>query len=99
MGYRLLPEAATELDGIWLYVARESGNPEIADRLIETIVGRFQLLGKQPQMGRRRDHDLRPELRSFPVGVYVIIYRIEHHNALILRVMHGSRDISGILNE
>jgi hypothetical protein len=42
MAYRLLPEAASELDGIWLYVAREGGNLEIADRLIETIVGRFQ---------------------------------------------------------
>ncbi len=28
-----------------------------------------------PNLGRARDEDLRPGLRSFPVGEYVIIYR------------------------
>jgi len=50
-------------------------------------------------MGRRRDHDLRPGLRSFPVGEYVIIYRVEGPDVLILHVMRGSRDIEGLLGE
>jgi plasmid stabilization system protein ParE len=65
MGFRLLPEAEAELDGIWLYVARESGSSDIANRLIEGITGRFWLLAQHPQIGRRRDVDLRPGLRSF----------------------------------
>jgi plasmid stabilization system protein ParE len=65
MGYCLLPSAEAELDDIWLYVARASGSIEIANRLIDTITERLFLLGQYPQMGRRRDHDLRPGLRSF----------------------------------
>jgi plasmid stabilization system protein ParE len=68
MGFRPGPEAEAELDDIWLYVARESVSTEIANRLIDTITQHFWLLGRYPQIGRRRDGDLRPGLRSFPVG-------------------------------
>jgi toxin ParE1/3/4 len=97
MGFRLLPEAESELDDIWFYVTRESGSMEIASRLIDAITDRFWLLAKSPQVGRRRDADLRPGLRSFPVGEYVIIYRIEGDDAIILHVMRGSRDIEGLI--
>ena len=33
--FRLSPEAEGELDGIWIYIARESGSIEIANRTIE----------------------------------------------------------------
>ena len=96
MGFRLLPEAEAELDDIWLYVARESSSSDIATRLIEVITDRFWL-AQHPQIGRRRDADLRPGLRSFSVGEYVIVYRIEGEDVLILHVMRGSRDIAGLL--
>jgi len=54
---------------------------------------------RYPQIGRRRDHDLRSGLRSFPIGEYVIIYRVEGDDALILHVMRGSRDIGGLLSD
>jgi toxin ParE1/3/4 len=95
MGFRLLPEAEAELDGIWLYVARESGSADVASRVIDAITDRFWLLAKNPHIGRRRDHDLRPGLRSFSVGEYLIIYRIEDADATILHVIRGSRDIEG----
>ena len=97
MGFRLLQEAEAELDDIWLYVARESGSSDIATRLIEGITDRFWLLAQHPQIGRRRDADLRPGLRSFSVGAYVIVYRTEGEDVLILHVMRGSRDIAGLL--
>jgi toxin ParE1/3/4 len=96
-GYRLLPRAEAELDDIWLYVARESGSIAIANRLIDAITDRFLLLAQHPQIGRRRDHDLRPGLRTFVVGEYVIIYRIEVVDVLILDVIRGSRDIPELL--
>jgi toxin ParE1/3/4 len=99
MGYCLLPSAEAELDDIWLYVARASGSIEIANRLIDAITDRLFLLGQYPQMGRRRDHDVRPGLRSFPAGEYVIIYRVEGADSLILHVIRGSRDIEGLLSE
>jgi toxin ParE1/3/4 len=99
MGFRLLPEAETELDDIWFYISRESDSLEIANRLITTITDRFWLLARNPQVGRRRDSDLRPGLRSFPVGEYVIIYRVEDDDAIILHVIRGSRDIEGLLDK
>jgi plasmid stabilization system protein ParE len=64
MAHRLSPEAETDLDEIWLYVAKEAG-VEIADRLIDSIAERFWLISLYPHIGRRRDHDLLPGLQSF----------------------------------
>lgn len=41
MAHRVSPRAEADLDEIWLYVARESGNVETADRLIDAITDRF----------------------------------------------------------
>jgi plasmid stabilization system protein ParE len=92
--FRLSPEAEAELDGIWIGVARGSGSVDIATRVVEGITERFWLLARFPYMGRRRDEDLRPGLRSFPADDYVIIHRIaEGGVVLILHVVHGRRDI------
>jgi plasmid stabilization system protein ParE len=45
-------------------------------------------------MGRRRDDDIGPGLRSFAADGYVIMYRLaEDDLVLVLHVVHGSRDI------
>ena len=73
MPYRLSDLAEQDLDEIWSYVA-EDASPTTADRLIDVIVDRFELLIEQPRMGR-----LRPEfgagVRSFTVENHVIYYR------------------------
>ncbi len=69
---------------------------EVADRLIGTIADRFLLLASYPNLGRPRDEDLRPGLRSFPVGEYVIFYRIDGEDVVILRVLRGSRNIAAL---
>ena len=97
MAHRLAPEAEAELDNIWYYIAKESGSIEIADRVIDSLTDRFFLLTTHPHVGRRRDEDLRPGLRSFPVGEYLIIYRVEREDVFILHVIHGSRDIEALL--
>ena len=98
MAHRLAPEAETDLDHIWSYIAKESGNSEIARRQIDSIVTRFVLLSSYPNLGRRRDGDLHPGLRSFPVGEYVIIYRIEGADVAILHVAQGRRDLGALFD-
>jgi toxin ParE1/3/4 len=39
---------------------------------------------------------LRPGLRTFPVGEYVIFYRIEDEGVVILRVLRGSRNMAAL---
>ena len=97
MVHRLAPEAESQLDDIWYRAARESGSTEIADRLIDAITERFFMLAAYPHVGRPRDDDLRSGLRSFPVGEYVIIYRIAGDDVLILHIVRGSRDILALL--
>jgi len=96
--FRLSPEAESELDEIWIYLAHASGSAEIASRVIDDIVERFWLLARHPYIGRQRDDDLRPGLRSLVAGEYVIIHRVENHGSiLILHILHGRRDIAGFL--
>jgi len=98
MAHRLAPEAAADLDEIWYYVAQESGNIERADRQVDAITKRFYLLSTHPYLGRKRDDDLRPGLRSFVVDGYVIIYRVTTAgDVLILHVLHGRRDLPDIV--
>jgi len=98
MAYRLAPQVESELDEIWYYIARASGSVDIADRLVDFIAERFVLLARYPYVGRSREYDLRAGLRSFPAGEYVILYRVEGDDVLILHVVRGSRDIEAFLN-
>jgi len=59
MAYRLAPQAEADLEDLALYVFLDSGSLEIADRLIESITQRCDLLAAHPRSGRARD-DLRP---------------------------------------
>lgn len=89
MPYRLSTLAEQDLDEIWSYVA-DDASPETADRLIDDIVDRFDLLAEQPGMGRVRP-EFGPGVRSFAVENYVVYYRQEG-DVLIARVLHGRRD-------
>ena len=96
MPYRLSALAERDLQTIWSYVA-EDASPTTADRLIDAIIERFDLLAEQPRMGR-----LRPEfgagVRSFTVENHVIYYRHDE-DALIARVLHGRRDQAAAWSE
>jgi toxin ParE1/3/4 len=93
MAHRVAPRAECDLDDIWYYVATESGSVEIADRLIDSITGRFILLASFPYLGRSRDQEFGVGCRSFAVGEYVIVYCLEAGEMLILRVVHGRREL------
>ena len=96
MAHRIAPQAEIEIDDIWCYIAKQSGDFDIADRFIDSLADRFLLLARHSHVGRSRAQDLRPGLRSFALGEYVIIYRIENEDALILRVLRGSRNIEAL---
>lgn len=76
---------------IWDYIA--SQNLVAADRLIDRLDYTLTTLATSPQMGRKAA-DLAPNLRSFPVGNYLIFYRPIKDGIELIRVLHGSRDIT-----
>lgn len=66
---------------------------DVANRLIDNITDRFYLLADFPNAGRARDRELGIGRRTFPVGELIIVYLIEGQDVLILRVVHGRRDL------
>ena len=94
---RLSPEAEADLDEIWYYIAQRSGSLEMANRFVDSLTDRFSLLANNPYLGRRRD-ELRAGLRSFPVGDYLIFYRVlDEETVLVVRVFEGSRHLESLI--
>ena len=96
MPYRLSALAEQDVEEIWSYVA-EDASPETADRLIDAIFDRFELLAEQPRMGRNRP-EFGEAVQSVVVESYVIYYRYEG-DVLIARVLHGRRDQAAAWSE
>lgn len=90
MDCRVSSRAEADLDDIWLYVAKETGSLEAADRLVDSITERFAVLANFPYLGRTRE-DLGPDRRSLAVGEHVAVYLVKDDSVLILRVVHGRR--------
>lgn len=87
------PLARDDLSEIWDYIADD--NERQADTFVDLIDQKLQELARHPNMGRSRE-ELDEGLRSFPVGRYVIFYRIIPEGIEIIRVLHGSRDLNAI---
>jgi len=71
---------------------------DVATRLIDSITGRFAFLATFPYVGRARDEDFGAGSRSFAVGEYIVVYSVEGANVLILRVVHGKRDLDALFD-
>jgi toxin ParE1/3/4 len=87
--YGLARRARQDLLNIWQYIAVD--NEQAADQFIDLLTHHFKVLGANPRTGRRRD-ELRRGYRSFPVGNYLILYRIIEPGVCIMPVVHGRRD-------
>jgi toxin ParE1/3/4 len=90
---RRTAEADEDLIDIWLYIAPD--NPGAADRLLDEIEEKFSLLANQPQLGPARP-DIAEECRYFPVGSYLILYRIIPDGIEVVRVVQGSRRLDNL---
>jgi toxin ParE1/3/4 len=80
--------AGDDLQEIGHYIAAD--NVEAANRLVAEFEARFQMLADSPRMGRARD-DIAVGFRYFPVGSYLILYRIQPDGIGIVRVLHAAR--------
>jgi plasmid stabilization system protein ParE len=48
MDFRVAPQAESDLDEIWYFLAIQSSSIDVADRVIDSITARFALLAGQP---------------------------------------------------
>ena len=87
------PRARQDLIDIWTWIAAD--NPEAADRLLDLIDEKLQLLAEHPRLGPERP-DIAPDVRVFPIRRYLILYRERARHIEIVRVVHGMRRLDRI---
>ena len=77
------------------FIAEQSGNRSVALGFLDRIDAKLKFLARNPLAGEARP-DLLADVRSFPVGNYVIFYRPSQNGIEVLRILHGARDIPRI---
>ena len=92
---KLTDQAKDDLLGIW-YRIGSNRDERTADRFTAKILAKCQSHALFPHSGRLRA-ELSPDLRSFPVAPYVVFYRPVKDTILVVRILHGHRDIKRIM--
>ena len=87
--YRKSPEADDDLLRIWRYIAQD--NRATATQFIDRLHGTMGTLAEMPGMGRPRD-DLAPNIRTFPLGNYLILYREMSGGIEVARLLSARQD-------
>jgi len=84
------PLAADDLESIGDYIARD--DPARAHTFVAELRAQCQTIASAPLAFRSRD-ELGPGLRSCAHRKYVIFYRVEPDEVVVVRVLHGARDL------
>ena len=92
---RLIWTPAALQDIARLHGFLKSRNPDAARRAVTSIRQGVKLLGAHPEAGRPVEH-MDPAFREWPIGFgasgYIVLYRIEAQQTVMLAVRH-SREI------
>ena len=89
--------AERDLDQIKAFLIEEAG-ATIARRVLNDIRGAIHFLSKEPGAGHLREDLTSRPVRFWPVYSYLIVYDSETKPLQIVRILHGMRDVAGILN-
>ncbi|MBX9772797.1 MAG: type II toxin-antitoxin system RelE/ParE family toxin [Xanthobacteraceae bacterium] len=81
-----------DADLVRIYRHLSGQSPAAADSLLKEIARKFRNLSDFPFIGRDRSM-LSSGIRSIVAHPYVIFYQVEPASVVIVRVLHGRRDI------
>jgi plasmid stabilization system protein ParE len=95
--YVLSTGADLDLDDIWEYIAQD--NIAAADRWIGKLFDVFDTLARNPGMGHKREDLTAYPILFWPVGAYLILYRVQTEFIEIVAVTQGARDIPVFLRQ
>jgi plasmid stabilization system protein ParE len=95
--YVLSPEALQDLQDAWDFVAFDNVNA--ADKLLDEFFNVFEKLARQPGMGHTRPDLTARDVRFWPTGSYLIVYRQLPTTLQIVGILHGARDVPEILRK
>jgi plasmid stabilization system protein ParE len=84
------PQALADVQRLHRFLA--SKNPEAATRAVQSIRAGVRILASQPRVGHPAE-DLDPEFREwlirFGQSGYLVLYRIEGDEVILLSIRHG----------
>lgn len=95
MRIRRLPSAIRDVDDTWLHIAAD--DPAAATRMVDRLAAGIARLVDFPESGPARP-EIGSGARSVVVGRYLVLYRITGDCVDIVRVVHGAREITGLLD-
>jgi len=95
--YVLSTGAELDLNEIWEYIALD--NIRAADRWIGKLFDAFEALARNPGMGHERKDLTTYPILFWPVGAYLILYRVQTKRVEIVAVTQGARDIPLFLRQ
>jgi len=90
-------EAKIDLAEITAFLAEEAGIATTR-RVIMTIKTACAFLNQTPGAGHSREDLTNKPVRFWQVYSYLIVYDPTPRPIRIIRVLHGNRDVTGILN-
>lgn len=90
----ITPLAAQDLEEIGDYIAQD--NPSRAVEFISELHAQCEVIRRNPE-GYRQRPEFSKILRSCAHGNYVIFFESDEFEVVIIRVLHGGRDISVLI--
>ncbi len=93
--YVLSAAAELDLEAIWDYIAQD--NIDAANHWISKLCDEFEALERAPGIGHKREDLTSFPVLFWPVGAYVILYRVQNERIEIVAVTQGARDIPSFL--
>lgn len=96
---RFSTAARDDLASISEYIAESSGSRTTAERFAGELRQKCRDLAAAPIMMGRPRRELRPDLRSHPIGNYVIFFRYVGDALEIVNVLAASRDIEAFFGD
>ena len=95
--YRLTAPALRDLEEIVTYLTQEAG-AEVSERVEAKLFDAFAALAGLSALGHKRLDVRRKDLLFHVVDPYLIAFRREQNQfVMIIRVLHGKRDVGRVL--
>lgn len=91
--YRYSSAANTDIEEIAQYIFES--NPVAANRFLDSLERACELLSQHPLIGRARN-EIGENLRSYPIGNYLIFYVPRPDGIDIARVIYGGRNLPAV---
>ena len=96
------PEASTDLQDIYSYIACDLLSPDIAERQISRIVNTIKSLDILPSRYPIVDYEpwKSMKMHKVPIDNFIIFYTVSETNQSVtmIRILYGGRNVESILS-